>query len=82
MALFIKKIVSFFLSIIMLLGLYRGGAEMKNEIPVPELNLSAEDITNGSADLGNNEIQPHFIFLRDHGGGSRCRLIQNGCENG
>ena len=47
MALFIKKIVSFFLSIIMLLGLYRGGAEMKNEIPVPELNLSAEDITNG-----------------------------------
>ena len=31
----------------MILGLYSGGVEMKNEIPVPELNLSAEDITNG-----------------------------------
>ncbi len=47
MALFVKKIISFFLSVIMLLGLYGGEIEMKNEISVPELSLSAEDITNG-----------------------------------
>ena len=47
MAIFFKRIISFFLSFFMILGLYSGGVEMKNEIPVPELNLSAEDITNG-----------------------------------
>ncbi len=47
MTLFVKKFVSFFLSIIMFLGLYRGGVEMKNELSVPEVKLSAEDIING-----------------------------------
>ena len=47
MLIFLKKIVMFFLSVIMFLGLYKGGIEMKNEIAVPELNLSAEDVTNG-----------------------------------
>ena len=47
MALLFKKIASFFLSLIMLMGLYRGGIDMKNEIPVSELDISAEDITNG-----------------------------------
>ena len=45
MALLIKKIVSFFLSVIMLLGLYKGGIEMKNEIQVPEVRLSAEEVS-------------------------------------
>ena len=47
MALLFKKIASFFLPLIMLMGLYRGGIDMKNEIPVSELDISAEDITNG-----------------------------------
>ena len=47
MALFFKKIASLFLSAIMFLGLNEGGIEMKKEIPVPEVTLSAVDITNG-----------------------------------
>lgn len=47
MALFFKRVASFFLAAILLFGLYKGGVEMKNEISVPALNLSAEDITNG-----------------------------------
>ena len=47
MELFFKRIASFFLFIFMVLGFYKGGIEVKNEIPVPELSLSAEDVTNG-----------------------------------
>ena len=47
MALFFKRVASFFLAAILLFGLYKGGVEMKNEISVPAFNLSAEDITNG-----------------------------------
>ena len=47
MELFFKRIASFFLFIFMVLGFYKGGIEVKNEISVPELSLSAEDVTNG-----------------------------------
>ena len=47
MTVFFKRIMMFFLSLLMCIGLYSGGIEMKNEIAVPELNLSAEDVTNG-----------------------------------
>ena len=47
MTVFFKRIMMFFLSLLMCIGLYSGGIEMKNEISVPEVNLSTVDITNG-----------------------------------
>ena len=47
MTLFFRRIAMCFLSVIMCIGLYKGGIEMKKDIPVPEVNLSAVDITNG-----------------------------------
>ena len=45
MTLFFRRIAMCFLSVIMCIGLYKGGIEMKKDIPVPEMNLSAVDIT-------------------------------------
>ena len=47
MTLFFRKIGMFFLSLLMLWGLYKGGIEMKSEVPVPEVGLSAVDVANG-----------------------------------